>query len=125
MRDCAAAHIALLESVAVQNGQRYIAWSTDKVDVEDDLAATVARLFPSMAPSLKSMDQLPQAQKDREEEYRSIWQAVDMRNDRIKLVSQQCPSGPVTFRPFETTLRDCVESLILVGGVEPSMKTKL
>lgn len=125
VRDCAAAHIALLESVMVQSGQRYIAWSTDKVDVEHDIAATIAKLFPGMAPSLKSMDQLPQQQKDREHEFRSIWRAVDMRNDRIKSVSQHCPSGPAAFRPFETTLRDCVESLILIGGVKPAMKPKL
>ena len=45
-----------------------------------------------------------------------------MRNDRIKLASQTSTSGPVSFRPFEDTLRDCVESLVLVGGVEPAMK---
>ena len=28
----------------------------------------------------------------------------------------------LSFRPFEDTLRDCVESLVLVGGVEPAMK---
>ena len=57
-----------------------------------------------------------------EAEFRAIWAAVDMRNDRIKLASQTSTSGPVSFRPFEDTLRDCVESLVLVGGVEPAMK---
>ncbi len=51
----------------VQNGERYIAWSTDKVDVETDIAATVARLFPNFAPSLTATDDLPQGQKDRGE----------------------------------------------------------
>ena len=49
-----------------------------------------------------------------EAEFRAIWASVDMRNDRIKLASQTSTSGPVSFRPFEDTLRDCVESLVLV-----------
>jgi hypothetical protein len=35
VRDDAECHIRLLENVNVKNGERYIAWSTDRRDVED------------------------------------------------------------------------------------------
>ena len=35
VRDDAACHIGLLESVHVKNGERYIAWSTESINVED------------------------------------------------------------------------------------------
>ena len=34
VRDDAICHVELLSSVAVKNGERYIAWSTDTVNVE-------------------------------------------------------------------------------------------
>jgi len=37
----------------------------------------------------------------------------DCRNERIQSVTG------VEFRPFEESLRDCVESLISIGGVKP------
>jgi hypothetical protein len=37
----------------------------------------------------------------------------DCRNERIQAVTG------VEFRPFEETLRDCVESLVSIGGVKP------
>ena len=45
VRDDAACHVGLLESVSVQNGERYIAWSTDTPKVEE-IAGLVSSLLP-------------------------------------------------------------------------------
>ena len=54
----------------------------------------------------------------REEQMRSIWAGVELRNDRMRAVTG------VDFRPFETSLRDCVESLISIGEVEPRRRSE-
>ena len=51
--------------------------------------------------------------KAREEEFRGNWAQTDLRNDRM------CELVGITFRPFDESLRDCVESLMSIGGVEP------
>ena len=48
-----------------------------------------------------------------EEGLRAIWAQTQLRNDRITSVTG------VTFRPLEESVRDCVESLMSIGGVEP------
>ena len=49
-----------------------------------------------------------------------IWLYATLRNDRIRAATG------VTFRPFAESLRDCVESLITVAGVETgTFKPKL
>ena len=45
VRDDAACHVGLLESVSVKNGERYIAWSTDTPKVEE-----IAELLSSLLP---------------------------------------------------------------------------
>ena len=47
VRDDAECHIRLLESVQVQNGERYIAWSTETRNVED-IAARIDQLLPEI-----------------------------------------------------------------------------
>ena len=47
VRDDAECHIRLLENVSVQNGDRYIAWSTDTRNVED-ICASIDRLLPEL-----------------------------------------------------------------------------
>ncbi len=111
VRDDAAVHIGLLESVAVKNGERYIAWSTDTRNVED-VCASIDRLLPELnhlAPEVT--DDFPDHVKAREAELRGIWAGCELRNDRVKAVT------PVEFRPLDESIRDCVESLIGVAGV--------
>jgi hypothetical protein len=50
--------------------------------------------------------------KAREAEFRAIWALSDLRNDRMRAATG------VTFRPLDESIRDCVESLIAVAGVE-------
>ena len=52
----------------------------------------------------------------REDELRAIWDQCELRNDRIR------DTTGVEFRPFDDSLRDCVESLISVAGVKPQLR---
>lgn len=116
VRDDADCHIGLLESTHVKNGERYIAWSTDTPKVED-ICASIDRLLPELGHDTPDViDNHPDRIKAREEEFRAIWAQCDLRNDRIRAVT------PVSFRPFDESLRDCVESLLSVAKVKPKLR---
>ncbi len=116
VRDDADSHIGLLESVAVKNGERYIAWSTDMRNVED-ICADIARLLPELDHDTPAVtDPFPERIQAREAELRSIWAKVEPRNDRIRAVTS------VTFRPLDESIRDCVESLLSVAQVQPKRR---
>jgi nucleoside-diphosphate-sugar epimerase len=116
VRDDAECHIGLMESVEVKNGERYIAWSTDTPRVEE-VCAGIDRLLPELGHDTPEVtDSFPERIQAREAELRAIWGACDLRNDRIKSVL------PITFRSFDESLRDCVESLISIGKVEPKLR---
>ena len=51
-----------------------------------------------------------------EDEFRGIWDGLELRNDRIRAAT------PIEFRPFDDSLRDCVESLLAVAGVVPNRR---
>jgi nucleoside-diphosphate-sugar epimerase len=116
VRDDAACHTGLLESDRVANGERYLAWSTERRNYEDIVAA-IDRVLPELRYDPGQVaDNAPERHRAREAEFRSIWGGLELRNDRIRSVI------PITFRPFEDSLRDCVESLIAVAGVEVSRR---
>lgn len=116
VRDDAACHVGLLESDVVGNGERYIAWSTETRTYED-VCATIDRVLPELRHDPGPMvDATPERLKAREAEFRSIWAGCELRNERIRAVV------PVTFRPLDDSIRDCVESLMSVAGVEPSRR---
>lgn len=116
VRDDALCHIGLLESAFVKNGERYIAWSTDTPKVEE-ICADIDRLLPELGHATPDViDNHPDRHKAREQEFRSIWAQCDLRNDRIRAVTD------VEFRPFEVSLRDCVESLLTIGKVKPVLR---
>jgi nucleoside-diphosphate-sugar epimerase len=112
VRDTAACHIGLLESVAVKNGERYMAASGTKRNVED-ICADIDRLLPELrfaAPAVT--DPFPERIQAREAEFRAIWAGTELRNDRIRAATQ------VGFRTTDESVRDCVESLLSVAGVK-------
>lgn len=116
VRDNAASHIGLLESVDVKNGERYIAWSTDARNVED-VCASIGRLLPELGFDTPDViDPFPERLQAREAEFRAIWAGCELRNDRILAVTD------VTFRPLDTSIRDCVESLLSVAKVKPKLR---
>lgn len=117
VRDDAACHVGLLESEAVANGERYIAWSTETRTYED-VAASIDRLLPELRHDPGPMvDATPERLQLREAEFRSIWAGCILRNDRIRAVL------PIAFRPLDDSIRDCVESLLAVAHVEPSRRS--
>lgn len=117
VRDDAECHIRLLESVDVFNGERFIAWSTDTVDVED-INAGIDGLLPELGHDTPEViDTHPDRVQAREAELRSIWAGCELRNDRIRAATG------IEFRPFEESLLDCVESLLAVGKVKPKLRS--
>ncbi len=113
VRDDADCHIGLLESSDVANGERFIAWSTDAIDVAD-VCAGIAVVLPEL--DFKVTDPIevhPEKLQQRERRYRELWAGCDCRNDRI------CNVTGIEFRSFEDTLRDCVESLVSIAGITP------
>ena len=111
VRDDAACHIGLLESVHVKNGERYLAVSGDKRNVED-ICADIDRLLPELNHDTPAVsDTFPDRIRARELEFRRIWAGTELRNDRVRVVTD------VTFRPLDISVRDCVESLIAIAGV--------
>src|SRR5580698_2009388 len=77
VRDDAECHIRLLETVDVQNGERFIAWSTDARNVED-ICADIARLLPELRFDIPPVtDNAPDRIKAREAELRGIWAGAE------------------------------------------------
>jgi hypothetical protein len=113
VRDVAEAHIRMLESVNVSNGERFIAWSTETRNVED-VCASIDRLLPELGfTGAELVDPLPEKVQAKEAEFRAIWGGCELRNDRIR------ETLDMEFRPLDVSIRDCVESLISVGKVAP------
>ena len=116
VRDDAACHVDLLESDEVANGERYIAWSTETRSYED-ICATIDRVLPELNHDTGPIvDATPDHRKAREQEFRSIWSGCELRNARIRAATA------VAFRPLDDSIRDCVESLLSVGAVQPSRR---
>jgi nucleoside-diphosphate-sugar epimerase len=117
VRDDAACHVGLLESEQVANGERYLAWSTETRNYED-ICTSIDRILPELHHDCGPIvDPTPVRLKAREQEFREIWAGLELRNDRIKAVV------PITFRPLDDSIRDCVESLMAVAGTEPHRRS--
>ena len=116
VRDDADCHIALLESLAVKNGERFIAWSTETRTVEA-ICADIDRLLPELGhdtpPVTDSQNERIQA---REAEMRRVWAGCDLRNERIRALTG------IRFRTLDESLRDCVESLLGIGQVQARLR---
>jgi nucleoside-diphosphate-sugar epimerase len=116
VRDDAACHVGLLESDRVANGERYISWSTETRPYEE-ICTTIDRVLPELRHDPGPIvDATPERFKAREAEFRSIWAGCILRNDRIRSVV------PISFRPLDDSIRDCVESLLAVAEVEPKRR---
>lgn len=112
VRDDALCHLRLLQSTEVANGERYIAWSTETRDVED-ICTRIGELLPDIGYSAPEVtDPFPERVQKREAELRAIWAGLDLRNTRMR------ERTGIEFRSFDTSLRDCVESLLAVANVQ-------
>ena len=116
VRDTATVHIGLLESSEVDNGERYLSWSTERRNVEQ-ICADIDRLLPELGHDTPEVtDPFPDRLQAREQELRDIWAQCDLRNDRIRNLLD------MDFVDLDKSLRDCIESLITVGGVKPKRR---
>lgn len=113
VRDTAECHIRLLENGWIQNGERYIAWSAERRNVED-ICTSIDRLLPELnfdPPQVT--DPFPERIQAREAELRGIWAQAELRNERMR------ETTGIEFRTLDESIRDCVESLIAVAGIKP------
>ena len=86
-------------------------------DLAEEICARINRVLPELRHDTPPVtDPAPDRIKAREAELRAIWAGCELRNDRIRAVTA------VTFRPFDETLRDCVESLVSVAKVQMKRK---
>ena len=116
VRDTAACHMKLLENVNVQNGERYIAYSTDKIDIEE-VCRRIDQLLPELSYATPDLsEELDEEGLARSKRRREVYAGTDLRNDRIRSALD------FTFRDLNDSIRDCVESLITVGAVEPVLR---
>jgi nucleoside-diphosphate-sugar epimerase len=113
VRDDAICHVDLLGSRSVSNGDRFIACSTERRDVEE-ICASIPRLLPQLGfvPPVVTAP-FPERIRARQAELRSIWAQSEIRNDKI------CDAIGIEFRSLDDSIHDCVESLMRVGGVVP------
>jgi nucleoside-diphosphate-sugar epimerase len=109
VRDTAEAHVGLLESSKVRNGERYLSVSGDKRNVED-ICADIARLLPELNFEVPAItDPFPERIQAREAELRGVWAQAELRNERVR------DATGMSFRSLDESIRDCVESLIAVA----------
>jgi len=114
VRDTALAHVLLLESTAVQNGDRRLLVNGEKI-LSEDLLRHLSGIFPPAAglrPTAEAVDNEPDTVKQNAAYFHKIWAGVELRNESAKALG-------VKFKDFQTTLRDTVESLIAVSGLSP------
>ena len=115
VRDTCAVQIAILESVMVKNGERYIACNTNKIDVEE-VCARIDRLLPELGFATPDMtEDLDEGGIARRAERRAVYAGTDLRNDRTRALG-------IIYRDLNDSLRDMVESLISVGEVNPVLR---
>ena len=78
----------------------------------------IDRLLPELKFKVTEPVEIhPEKLQAREKKYRAIWAQCDLRNDRMKAVTG------VSFRGFDESLMDCVESLIGVAKITPVKRT--
>ncbi len=116
VRDNALCHIRMLESTKVSNGERYISWSTEVWNVES-ICARISELLPEINLEVTDPREVhPEKLQARESRYRALWREADLRNERMVELTG------ISFRSFDDSLRDCVESLIAVAGTKVQKK---
>lgn len=116
VRDTAAVQIAILESVMVKNGERYIAYNAERIDVEE-VCARIDHLLPELGYATPdTTEDLDEAGLARRKERRAVYFGTDLRNDRTRALFG------IDYRDLNDSLRDMAESLISVGEVEPVLR---
>src|SRR5262249_39743359 len=98
------------------NGERYLAMSTETRSYED-ICTSIDRVLPELHHDPGPIvDPSPERWKEREDEFRSIWNGLELDNDRIRA------AVPITFRPLDESIPDCGESRLAIGHVVPNRR---
>lgn len=111
-RDVAEAEILLAESKLVESGQRFLLSSGDKIQAEH-IGERIMELYPTW-DCATTVTPGPGAKKVVRNE--PMWIRVNLRNERTtKAVGMHWHS-------FDDTMRDTVDTLVKVGGIQPRLK---
>jgi len=112
VRDVAEAQILLADSSTVPSGRRFLLANTAKVWPED-IGKHINGLYPSFAAatSVQACDD-----KNPLQPVSPVWDTVQVRNDRVR------EAIGLSFRSFEESLKDTVDSLIALGGLQPRLR---
>ena len=115
VRDVAEAHIRMLERDGLENGERFIAWSTETRNVED-VCASIDRLLPELGfAGATLLIPCPKRSRRARLNFEQSGTAVNCETTVLK------PPWVWNFARSTNPIRDCVESLITVG-VKPVLK---
>jgi len=112
VRDVARAQISLAESSTVQSGSRFLISNATKVWPED-IGKHINGLYPSFAAAT---DVHAHDDDHPLKPVSPVWDTVQVRNDRVR------EAVGISFRSFEDTLKDTVDSLIARGGLQPRLR---
>lgn len=114
VRDIAENEIRLAESPTVLSGSRFILLSGTLVQPAE-IGVRIMSLFPKFQCTLPS-EVLPMEGAKEVVLPSDVWLQFQPRNDKV------VAEVGAEFHSFRETLRDMVDSLISVGGVQPSLK---
>lgn len=115
VRDCAEAHVRLAEADGVASGSRFILLSGDKIPIEH-IGDRAMVLYPNYDAATTIAPGRDHNGKKVEGPADPIWLRVQGRNDKIREVTG------MNFRKYEDTLRDTIESVVSINGVQPKLK---
>jgi hypothetical protein len=109
VRDVAKAQVLLADASTVQSGSRFLLCNATKIWPED-IGKHINGLYPMFAAAtdVQACDDEHPLQL-----VSPVWESVQVKNDRVREVS--C----ISFRTFQDTLKDTVDSLITLGGLKP------
>ena len=115
VRDCAEAHVRMFERLGdtVHSGDRYLLSDMSRIHPED-IGARLNDLFAdydcadTVGPDSNGGDSI--------EPIHPMWDRVQARNDKARAALD------FEFTYLDATLKDTVESLVEIGGVEPRMR---
>lgn len=115
VRDCAEAHVRLFEADNVASGSRFIIVSGDKTTLPE-IGERAMVLYPNYDCATTITTGRDHEGKKVDGPMNPVWLRVQGRNDAIRKATG------IVFRPYEETLRDTIESVKSLNGVQPKMK---
>jgi nucleoside-diphosphate-sugar epimerase len=115
VRDVAKAHVLLADSSTVQSGSRFLLVNATKVWPEK-IGKHINGLYPAFAAAtgVQACDDENTLQP-----ISPVWDRVQVRSDRVH------EEVGISFHSWEDTLKDTIDSLVALGGLQPRLGQEL